>query len=65
MNLNVWMKWMLVLAVVILMGATFLMATQNKDPEKGSTQPDSVVDWIKSIDGNPPKDTQTATFALG
>ena len=62
---NVWTKWAIGLALLILIGATLWTEMQNTNSEETSTQTESIVNWIKALDRNQPKETQTATFSLG
>jgi len=60
-----WLRWILAAGLVILIGAAVWAGTQNTSGEEVELQPNSAVDWIKSLDSQQPKDIQTATFALG
>ena len=62
---NVFGRWILVVGSVILLGMLLWMGTMNTTQEEAGTQSDNVVEWIKALDRQQPKDTQTATFALG
>ena len=62
---NVWTKWAIGLALLILIGTTLWTEMQNTNSEETSTQTESIVNWIKALDRNQPKETQTATFSLG
>ena len=62
---NVFARWILVVGSVILLGMLLWMGTMNTTQEEAGTQSDNVVEWIKALDRQQPKDTQTATFALG
>ena len=62
---NVFARWILVVGSVILLGMLLWMGTMNTTQEEAGIRSDSVVEWIKALDKQQPRDTQTATFALG
>jgi hypothetical protein len=62
---NVLSRWILLVASVILLGVLLWAGTMNTAQEEAGTQSDSVVEWIKTLDSQQPRDIQTATFALG
>jgi predicted negative regulator of RcsB-dependent stress response len=62
---NVWTKGAIGFALLILIGAALWTTMQNTNSEQTTTQTESVVNWIKALDRNQPKETQTATFSLG
>ena len=62
---NVFSRWILLAVSVILLGVLLWTGTMNTTQEETGTQSDSVVEWIKALDSQQPRDTQTATFALG
>jgi len=62
---NMLVKWVLAVALVLLVGGVIWMETQNPRLEETEVQSDSARDWILNIDTQQPIDIQTATFALG
>jgi hypothetical protein len=62
---NVWTKGAIGLALLILIGATLWTERQNTNSDETNTQTESIANWIKTLDRDQPKETQTATFSLG
>jgi hypothetical protein len=62
---NAFARWILLVASIILLGALLWMGTTNTTHEVAGAQSDSVVEWVKALDGHQPGNTQTATLALG
>jgi hypothetical protein len=62
---NVFARWVFVVVSVILLGALLWMGTLNTTREAADTQSESVLEWIKALDRQQPRDTQIVTFALG